>query len=89
MKATVGRIVHFYDTSLAGVREITRDGKTINLNGQEAGPYPAVVAQTFDTGEYINLKVMAWGGDWAEGSVSEKSGAETGMPRYWVWPPRE
>jgi hypothetical protein len=81
-KPTVGRIVHFYDYSLATSRD--KDG--IALNGQGAGPYPALVVQTFD-GPYVNLLVHAWGGDWREGSVSEKS--ENNNSRYWVWPPRE
>lgn len=81
-KATIGRIVHFYNTSLAS--QIAHNG--VNLNGQGAGPYPAMVIQEFN-GPYINLIVHAYGGDWREGSVSEKSEAN-GNSRYWVWPPR-
>ena len=51
-----------------------------------AGPYPAMVIQTFD-GPYVNLLVHAWGGDWREGSVEEKSDSNTNS-RCWVWPPR-
>jgi hypothetical protein len=80
-KPTVGRIVHFYHTALAGKAE----HKDIGLNGQGAGPYPAMIIQGFD-GPYVNLLVHAWGGDWREGSVSEKN--ETNTSRYWVWPPR-
>jgi hypothetical protein len=83
MKATVGRIVHFYSTTIASI------GNGYGLNGQGAGPYPAVVIQTFSSGDYINLKVLGWGKDaWDEGSVSEH--VEGGpLDRYWVWPPRE
>jgi hypothetical protein len=81
-KPTVGRIVHFYNTSLAAPVGHSHTG--INLNGQGAGPYPALVIQDFP-GPYVNLLVHAWGGDWREGSVSEKS--ETNASRYWEWPP--
>lgn len=87
MRLMTGRIVHFYDTGLAQLidKASPQTGEVIALNGQGAGPYPAIVVQTFD-GPYVNLKVMAWGGDWSEGSVSEKS--ETNTSRYWEWPPR-
>jgi hypothetical protein len=82
-KPTVGRIVHFYKSGL-------------DLNGQGAGPYPAIVQQTFPDGPYVNLKVLGWGKDaWDEGSVSEGTMTEgTGNQvgpnaRFWVWPPRE
>lgn len=81
VKPTVGRIVHFYDQSLAGKGYKNE----VNLNGQGAGPYPAMVVQSFD-GPYVNLVVHGWGGDWREGSVSEQS--ETNNSRYWVYPPR-
>lgn len=81
-KATVGRIVHFYNTALAETREFNG----VNLNGQGAGPYPALVIQDFNSGPYVNLVVHAYGGDWREGSVSEKN--DTNTSRYWVWPPR-
>lgn len=80
-KPTVGRVVHFYSTALAN--QSTFNG--IHLNGQGAGPYPALVIQDFN-GPYVNLLVHAWGGDWREGSVSEKS--DVSNQRYWVWPPR-
>lgn len=80
MKPTIGRIVHFYNTALAG----RRDHNGVNLNGSDIGPYPAVVIQTFD-GPYVNLLVHAYGGDWREGSVSEKG--DDNKSRYWVWPP--
>lgn len=78
---SIGRIVHFYDESLRA----TGDKNGVNLNGQGAGPYPAIVIQGFD-GPYVNLLVHAYGSDWREGSVGEKS--ETNNSRYWVWPPR-
>lgn len=85
-KPTVGRWVHFYDHNLEG-KTHARDGRA-TLNGQDAGPYPALVVQAFD-GPYVNLRVFAYGGDWSEGSVAEKgdrsSGGET--KRYWVWQP--
>lgn len=83
MKATVGRIVHFYSDAIAGPAGY-------GLNGQGAGPYPAIVQQTF-SGPYVNLKVLGWGREaWDEGSVSEGTGnEEAGSRRYWVWPPRD
>ncbi len=81
IKPPVGRIVHFYNTTLADGLKGPND---INLNGMGAGPYVAVVIQNF-TGPYVNLLVHAWGGDWREGSVSEKS--EANSSRYWEWPP--
>jgi hypothetical protein len=75
-KATVGRIVHFYNESL----------DTSANNGTGIGPYAAIVTQTFP-GPYVNLKVLPYGSSWDEGSVSEK--VECGPGRYWVWPPRE
>jgi hypothetical protein len=74
-KPTVGRIVHFYNEALAPAAN----------NGTGAGPYAALVTQTFD-GPYVNLKVMPYGESWDEGSVSEKA---EGATRYWTWPPRE
>ena len=96
MKPTVGRIVHFYSEATAN-RNPHSPG--YGLNGQGAGPYPAIVMQTFPDGPYVNLKVLGWGENaWDEGSVSEKPavGPEGVQPRqqhmhsrYWVWPPRE
>ena len=82
MKPTIGRIVHFYDESLAG-KPYKGD---IRLNGSDKGPYPAMVIQTFN-GDYVNLLVHAWGGDWREGSIAER--VDDKQVRYWVWPPRE
>lgn len=81
IKPTIGRIVHFYNQSLSDQREFNG----INLNGSGAGPYPAMVIQDF-SGPYVNLIVHAYGGDWREGSVSEKS--DTNNSRYWEWPPK-
>ena len=80
-KPTVGRIVHFYNTGLKGQDYLNG----VHLNGQGAGPYPALVLQSFD-GPYVNLLAHAYGGNWAEGSVSEKS--EANAARYWEWPPQ-
>lgn len=88
MKATVGRIVHFYSDAIAHKNPASPG---YGLNGQGAGPYPAVVTQVFSE-PYANLKVLGWGeGAWDEGSVSElPAGAEPGPhSRYWVWPPRD
>lgn len=81
-KPTIGRIVHFYSEAIGALN----NGR--GLNGQGAGPYPAIVQQTFD-GPYVNLKVLGWGKEtWDEGSVAE--GVPPGAPtRYWVWPPRD
>lgn len=90
-KPTVGRIVHFYDQLLVGVnsKHAYNDAgsQIVSLNGQNAGPYPAMVIQTFQGSEYVNLRVMAYGGEWTEGSVSE-NGKHDGSARYWEWPPR-
>lgn len=84
-RATVGRIVHFYDTALANQAE----RGDVRLNGRGAGPYPALVLQDW-SGPYVNLLVHAWGGDWREGSVAHEDDPQRfGSPRYWVWPPRE
>jgi hypothetical protein len=72
---TVGRIVHFYTTDTSK-----------HFNGQGAGPYPAIVLQTFGD-KYINLKVLHWGGDYDEGSVSHLDDMPNNY-RYWVWPSR-
>lgn len=89
MKPTVGRIVHFYSTAIAN-KNPTAPG--YGLNGQGAGPYPAIVTQVF--GEpYVNLKVLGWGeAAWDEGSVSPKAPVAEGreeQSRYWIWPPRD
>jgi hypothetical protein len=93
MKATVGRIVHFYSDAIAN-KNPANPG--YGLNGQGAGPYVATVIQAFPGGEYVNLKVIGYGVEaWDEGSVSEGVMAEgTGNhvgehARFWVWPPRE
>lgn len=85
---TVGRIVHFYDRSLAAMPPtavIERDGKRIYLNGQGAGPYAAIVVQAMPG--YANLRVMAYGGDWIAGSVAFKGEGDGGQ--WWEWPPRD
>lgn len=90
-KLTVGRIVHFYNEVLVG-RETkgATYGQDIALNGQGAGPYAAVVVQTFENKDghvtHANLSILAYGGSWTEGSVSEKS--ENCSARYWEYPPR-
>lgn len=75
MKTTIGSIVHYYDTSLP-------DG--VN-NGAGKGPYAAVVIQNFDSGDYVNLKVLAWGSPFDAGSVLEKHDGQT-EGRYFIWP---
>lgn len=84
MNPTVGRIVHFYDETLAQQRHHPRQGG-VDLNGVGAGPYPALVLQVFDDGHSLNLLVHGWGGDWREGSVAS---GHTNSQRYWTWPPR-
>lgn len=75
-KATVGRVVHFYNESIGGGEN----------NSMGPGPYAAIVAQTFASGPYVNLKVLVpFGEDRYEGSVSE---GVAGSGRYWTWPPR-
>jgi hypothetical protein len=83
-KATVGRIVHFFSEAIAN-RDPQRPG--YGLNGQGAGPYPAIVTQTSGD-QYANLKILGWGVDaWDEGSVTR--GSDSNPARYWIWPPRE
>jgi len=79
-KATVGRIVHYYDDSLS---EFTN-------NGAGKGPYAAMVVQMFPDGPYANLKVFVpFGHDFDAGSVAHKDDTvSAGCSRYWVWPPR-
>lgn len=89
MKATVGRIVHFYSEAIAN-KNPANPG--YGLNGQGAGPYAATVQQVIPGGEYVNLKVIGWGVDaWDEGSVSELPEGVDGsvLGRFWQWPPRE
>lgn len=76
-RAHVGDIVNFYNKGLLDADR--RDD--VALNGQGAGPYPALVIQTFD-GPYANLKVFAWGGEWTEGSVSPRG--EGSLDRFWA-----
>lgn len=76
MKPTIGRIVHFYDFTLAADAN----------NSVGPGPYAAIVTQVF-AGPYVNLKVFVpFGDDRHEGSVAEKTGG-TPASRYWTWPP--
>jgi hypothetical protein len=79
-KATVGRIVHYYD-----------DAKFDDANnGAGKGPYAALVAQVFPDGPYANLKVFVpFGDDFYAGSVAHKNDSLGGSSRYWVWPPRD
>jgi hypothetical protein len=76
MKATVGRVVHFYDHSL-------------NINGQGAGPYAAMVTQLFPGSDYINLTVFAPFEVIQAGSVAHEDSPHGAQGRYWAWPPRE
>jgi hypothetical protein len=86
MKATVGRVVHFYSDAMAN-KNPANPG--YGLNGQGAGPYVATVTQVFAGSDYVNLKVIGWGVDaWDEGSVSEGP-VDGEHRRYWVWPPRD
>lgn len=87
-QASVGRIVHFYDHGLRGAHMKRTLGGAADLNGQGEGPYPALVLQVMGPeGQYVNLLVHGWGGDWREGMVEQKSGDST-LLRYWEFPPR-
>lgn len=75
---SVGRIVHYYTSDTSK-----------HFNGIGAGPYPAIVTQTFGphTG---NLKVIAgFGGeDYHATSISANLPGGIQYPNYWEWPPR-
>jgi len=80
-RPTVGRAVHFFNTSNAPSAN----------NGVGAGPYHAVVTQTFPDGEgnvgYVNLIVFPpFAEPFHEGSVSQNG--DKGSSRYWEWPAR-
>jgi hypothetical protein len=92
---TIGRIVHFYDKRLTGNRFNNPGGnlQRVELNEQGAGPYAALVIQTFPPvgpHEYVNLMVFAWGGSWHEGSVEafDPDMPEAMQIRYYKWPPK-
>lgn len=81
MKASVGRIVHFY------TKNVSR-----HFNGQGEGPYVAVITQVLEDGPYSNLKVFPpFGEPYDEGSVTyDPAGRDSIEPgRCWCWPPRE
>lgn len=77
--ASVGRIVHLY-TNVPGKQ----------FNGQGAGPYAALVVQTFPDSPYVNLQVFPPCDEpYAVGSVAHAQLAlERGYGTYWEWPPR-
>lgn len=78
-KLTIGRIVHFYTADPA---------KQFNANG--AGPYPAIVTQTFGSDEMANLKILpGFGPVRDEGSIHIKEGLPVPGMDYWEWPPIE
>lgn len=91
-KVTTGRIVHFFDSRLANdVKEANdeRSGqRTIALNGQGFGPYPALVLQAPDgEGNMANLRISAWGGEWNERNVPELDPRSSKQDFWWTWPP--
>lgn len=88
-KPGVGRIVWFYDLGLFSSKHKNLDGNggLVDLNGAGKGPYAAQVIQDWP-GDYVNLRVQAWGGSWSEGSVEEFD-EKKNQQRYWVWPPRD
>lgn len=75
--------VDFYDDGLAG-KDYRASGElqAVWLNGQGAGPHPALVVQAVADTPYKNLRVFAAGGHWFEGSVAEKT--DDGARRYYV-----
>jgi hypothetical protein len=96
MRASVGRIVHFYNESLATGASPNPGSAGPGYNGVGAGPYAAIVTQVFSDAEgnvtYCNLKVLPpFAPPFDEGSVSEKASTITNglaTSRYWEWPPR-
>jgi len=75
MKASVGRVVHYF-TKI----------QDQHVNGAGDGPYAAIVTQVFPGSDFVNLKVFA---PFVEprciGSVREKSVAGDDAV-WWEWP---
>jgi hypothetical protein len=91
-KPTVGRVVHFYSDAVKANPPGSPAWNGRGFNGQETGPYVAIVTQVFPDADgnvkYANLKVFPpFAPPFDEGSVSE--GVDASPGRYWEWPPRE
>jgi len=90
-KPSVGRVVHFYSTS---VDSRGGEGSHGGFNGVGAGPYLAHVTQTFEDADgnptYANLYVIPPFGDpFHQGSVPMKgSEFDCDGTLYWEWPAR-
>ncbi len=86
-KASIGQIVHFYSQTVAD-RSPSQPGN--GFNGIGAGPYTAIVTQTFEDGDgvtYCNLKVFPpFSPPFDEGSVAERDSKHFQPGRYWEWP---
>jgi hypothetical protein len=75
MKASIGRIVHFYTSDPSG----------------EGGPFAAIVTNVHDVaGQFVNLVYFPHYGNSGipQGSVYEKSHEHATSQMYWVEPPR-
>jgi hypothetical protein len=80
MKATIGRIVHYY----------TKD-ESKHFNGHGHGPYAAIVTQVFPE-SMANLKVFpSFAPPYDAGSVQRETDpvARAAAWQYWDWPPRD
>lgn len=84
---TVGRIVHFYSSAVAGMHPaFPKNG----YNGAGEGPYAAIVTQVFG-GDMVNLKVLPpFAAEFDQGSVVPRGHSlyQAGG-NFWEWPPRE
>jgi hypothetical protein len=87
-KPSIGRIVHFYDTSFA----------THEHNGTGKGPYAAIVTRvygepmTITDNPHVDLKVLTADGDFYATSVRQRGGEDDANhpddSRYFEEPPR-
>jgi hypothetical protein len=87
MKASAGRIAHFYseaiaDSGPAGLRPQWPGDRSLRRDRHAGFPRRRI----FQGSEYANLEVIGWGFEaWDQGSVSRKP-LDGESSRYWIWP---